>query len=388
MSDGNRSPIFAVRTARLSSMNVLTLLRELMLQLQYVSQPFFMCLTFVLLFDRFAAAMGMIDRPTERKRHVGVVPLVGGPALYLAISLSIVLFIPHTITTVFILIGLVLVVLGVVDDRFDIPVRIRLIVQGLVAYLTVAYAGVQINQVGNLVGMGVFEFGGAVSFVFTVIAIIGVINAVNMIDGLDGLAGSILMVTFVGLGFLCLQAGYTVGMRMNMIFVGALIGFLCFNARVFVPKARVFMGDSGSMLMGYILAWFFISLTQVDSPPMSSIVAVWMFGLPLVDTLSVMIRRARARISPFSAGRDHMHYLLVDNGFSVNETVATLVVVHAIFVGVGVAANGREWLEPFLFVAFVLVTVAYYLFAPRLANDAARRWQREAPRQKPDSPSE
>jgi len=367
-------------------MNILTLLREIMLQMQYVSQPFFMSLTFVLLFDRFAATVGMIDRPTERKRHVGVVPLVGGPALYLSIALSIVLFIPHTITTVFILIGLVLVVLGVIDDRFDIPVRIRLLVQALVAYLTVAYAGVQINQVGNLVGMGVFEFGGAVSFVFTVIAILGVINAVNMIDGLDGLAGSILMVTFIGLGVLCLKAGYTVGMRMNMIFVGALIGFLCFNARVFVPKARVFMGDSGSMLMGYILAWFFISLTQTENPPMSSIVAVWMFGLPLVDTLTVMIRRVRARISPFTAGRDHMHHLLVDSGFSVNETVATLVGVHAIFVGIGVLANGKEWLEPFLFVAFVLVTVAYSLLAPRLANGAARHWHREAPPREPDGP--
>ena len=164
-------------------MEPLSLIREVLLPLQFVTQPFFMCLSFVLLFERFAGRFGFMDTPDDRKRHDQPIPMVGGLAIYLATTLSIIVFVPHSITAVFIMIGGLVAMLGILDDRFDLPVRCRVVAQVLIAYLTVAYAGVEIHRIGNLVGMGAFELPGLVGVVFTMVCIVGGINAINMIDG-------------------------------------------------------------------------------------------------------------------------------------------------------------------------------------------------------------
>jgi len=355
----------AVRTRpKIQLMDPLSLLRDVLTKVQYFSQPFFMCLSLVLLFDRYASTFGMLDHPDERKRHGNPVPLVGGPAIYLAISFSIVVLVPHSITALFLAIGGLVLILGLLDDRFDLTARHRIVAQLVIAWLTVAYAGVEIHRIGNLVGFGAFELGGAFSVVFSVICIVGVINAFNMIDGVDGLAGGIALVSFSGIGVLCFFGDFGVGARISMIFVGALTAFMCFNSRLFLPKARVFLGDSGSTLIGFSLAWFFISLTQSDDRYVSPIVAGWLFGIPLIDTISVMVRRISRGVSPMTGGRDHLHHRLIDAGWSVNRTVISMLTAQAALVGTGVLANGYSSLEPVLFISFVVIVMAYHWLMP------------------------
>ena len=354
-------------------MEPLSSLRAFAISLPFATHAFFACLTCLLLLRGLAPRLGLLDMPDLRKRHDAPVPLVGGLAVYFAVAASVVVFVPHSITALFVVIAGVVLALGVVDDRHDIPARYRILAQLAIAWLTVAYGGVEINRIGNLVGLGTLELGGLFAVVFSVLCIVGVINAYNMIDGVDGLSGSIALVTFAGIGTLCLMHGLEVGTQLSMIFGGALLAFLCLNARVLVPRARVFLGDSGSTLVGFALAWLFISLTQAEAASVSPVVAGWLFGLPLIDTVSVMVRRVSNGISPMTGGRDHMHHRLIDAGWSINRTVATMLAVHTGMVVVGVLANAYPALEPVLFLGFVVLVLCYHAALPPIASAINRR---------------
>ncbi len=351
----------------------LSSLRALAITLPFATHAFFACACALLLLRGLAPRLGLLDSPDERKRHDAPVPLVGGIAVYFAVAVSIVVFVPHSITAIFAVIAGIVLVLGVIDDRLDVPARYRIVAQLVIAWLTVAYGGVEIHRIGNLMGFGSMEFGGLFAIVFSMICIVGVINAYNMIDGVDGLSASLAVVTFAGIGTLCLLHGLEVGMHLAMIFGGALVAFLCFNARIFVPRAQVFLGDSGSTLVGFALAWLFISLTQSDATTVSPIVAAWLFGLPLVDTVSVIIRRASNGISPMKGGRDHLHHRLLDAGWSTNRTVGTMLCLQVVMVIVGVLANPYPVLEPVLFIGFVGIALGYHLALVPVARAITRR---------------
>lgn len=359
---------------------VLPWLQQNMFRWVYVLLPLLICVTSVLLLDKMAPRLGLLDKPDARKRHDGAIPVIGGPAMYLSIALASLTLAFHLPVLLFLLLGGMLVGLGIADDKFDLPASTRLLVQALVAVMMIFVGGVQIGELGNLFGLGPIGLSGLLAILFTVVCTIGVINAINMIDGVDGLAGSILIVSFIAMAYVALSADNTLGARMLGIFSGALLGFLCFNARVFLPRAAIFMGDSGSMLMGLILAWFLINMTQVsvdvsylgrdpalaNIAPLSAVAAGWIFGLPLIDTVAVMTLRLYERRSPFAAGRDHLHHLLLDRGYSVNQTVLRLLALHTVLVTIGVVANRHAVLEPLLFWSFVLLVAIRVLATHRL----------------------
>lgn len=346
-------------------METLSALRDFATGLPYFTHAFFACLCALILLREIAPALGLMDKPDSRKRHDVATPVVGGPAIFAAVAVSIVVFVPHSITAVFMTVAFAVLVLGMVDDRYTLSARFRIFAQLAIAWLTVALGGVEIHRIGNLIGFGVFEFDGLFALGFSMVCIIGVINSYNMIDGLDGLSGGLAFLSFVGIGVICMLGGYDVGAQLAMIFCGALLAFLCLNARILVPRARVFLGDSGSTLIGFSLAWFFISLTQSDGRAISPVVAGWLFGLPLIDTVSVMIRRVSAGMSPMTAGRDHLHHRLIATGLSVNKTVALMCALQAVMVGIGVLANPYAALEPFLFIGFVGLVISYHVFLVR-----------------------
>jgi len=349
-------------------MDMLNFIQDNIYKLLYLVLPFLICINSLMLLVKFAPMLGLMDTPDSRKRHDGSIPLVGGLAMYLAIAVSCILIKPQFIVVFFLFLALILVVLGTLDDRFNLSVRYRFAVQIAVASIMVFGANLHIDSVGNILGNGPLILAGAFGTIFTIVCIIGVINAANMIDGIDGLAASVLLITFLGMGSLAISHDRMPSASMLAISCGALLGFLCFNARVLFAKAKVFMGDAGSMMMGFILAWFFITLTQGSEAPVSPVVAGWLFGLPLIDTVAVMIGRVRRKKSPFKPGRDHLHHLLVDRGYTVNQTVTTLALAHGLLVLVGVFSNAHPALEPYLFWSFVTLVVVRFFFAERLLN--------------------
>ncbi len=329
------------------------------------------CLVLVPLLCRRAAAWGLTDQPSQRKQHSGAVPTIGGIAIFLAVLLAGVLFMRETPFLASIIIASMLVVLGVIDDKVNLRPIHRLPFQILATVALIAITGLKITNIGDIVGGGPVLLTGVTSIVFTILCTVGVINAINMIDGVDGLSGTILLISFSALGILSLSSGLLEPAMLAFSVIGAIAGFLYYNARLFRSKPETFLGDSGSMLLGFLLLAIFISITQGNSSILSPVSAGWIFGVPLIDTVSVMVGRILKGGSPFAAGRDHLHHQLLDAGQSVNDTVKTMALLHLVCVLTGLIANQLPGSEAAFFWLFVVMVVAHHFLTPRLLNKHA-----------------
>ena len=154
---------------------------------------------------------------------------------------------------------------------------------------------------------------------------------------------------------------------------GILVGYLLFNLGVFGSQRRIFLGDSGSMLVGLVLLVLVISLSQKESPVITPTSAGWLLGLPLLDTVSVMMRRVFEKRSPFSAGRDHFHHYLQDVGLSRIAVLSVLLSIQVLMVAVGVVANFSMLPQAVFFWGFVAVTIGQFAFVFKLSISAAYR---------------
>ena len=334
--------------------------------------PFFITATALLVLRRVAEHLDLLDRPCQRKQHEGLVPLVGGIAMFAGFAISALVLQPGWNSVALVGIAGVVLVMGVLDDMHGLQTRKRFLVQILAAVAMVYVGNVQITHLGNLFGDGEVHFGGFFALLFTVFSTVGVINAMNMVDGADGLAGSLALVSFAALSIVALSAGISSVGIYALVIVGALAAFLLFNIRIGSRRARVFMGDAGSMMLGLLMAWLFIDLSQGETSSLSAVSAGWIFGLPLLDISAVMVRRLFEGRSPFEAGRDHLHHLLIDQGFSVNSALAIMTFIHLLFVTVGLLGNQSPGAEPMLFWAFVVLVAAHLVLTPRLLQTRPR----------------
>lgn len=253
--------------------------------------------------------------------------------------------------------GLLLVV-GVLDDRHDIRKRVRVITQVVAALLMIYWGDIRIDSLGNLFGLGELRLG-ALSVPFTVFATVGVINAVNMTDGLAG------GLSIVSLGLLAAIAaifGRGADAAMMSAIICAISGFLLFNYRF--PgrtRARAFMGDAGSTVLGFVLVWFCASLSQGSQAVMPPVLAAWLLAIPLLDTLSVMARRVMNGDSPFKPDRRHLHHILLAEGRGVRSTVNLIVLAAATVALVAVATwQLRAGAESLLLVGFIGLAWVYW----------------------------
>jgi UDP-GlcNAc:undecaprenyl-phosphate GlcNAc-1-phosphate transferase len=317
---------------------------------------------FVKLLSAFARGLGLVDTPDHRKRHTGTIPLVGGLAMCLAYTLAMIAFAPATAAqySALLLGGYVVMLTGLMDDLRDVSVPLRFGLQIVALVLICVTSGFGIQSLGDLVGSGPILLGIA-TIPFTIFAVVGILNAMNMSDGLDGLTGGLTLAALACFGTAIYARGDAAVLGMVVMLAGCVAGFLCFNLRgPWRRRASVFMGDSGSMFLGFVLAWLAVHLSQGPQASIHPITAVWILGLPIMDAVYVMIRRPLRGVSPFTSGRDHLHYLLVDSGLSVSATVWLLISVSALMGTVGLAADFLGWSEAAMFSAFLLLSGCYY----------------------------
>lgn len=308
---------------------------------------------------KLSGRIGLVDRPGGRKSHVAPTPTVGGLAMFAAVAFSLCLGGSCSDEVAMLLYcAAALVVLGVLDDRHGLPVHLRMMIEVVVVLLVILGAGGQIDQLGSLLGLGVIELG-IFAIPFSVVALVGGINAVNMIDGADGMAGKMALITVLGVLAIALHAGTTELLPLVWAMLGALAGFLLFNSRLIVKRAWVFMGDAGSMWIGMVLAWLTVRVTRPDVGAEPAL-ALWLLGIPLIDTLTVMARRMRHKKSPFSADRTHIHHLLEDAGLSVRQTVFYLSLVQAVLVGIAILFYLNHTPAVVVFLSFALLFSGYY----------------------------
>ena len=283
-----------------------------------------------------AEVLGLIDVPDRRKHHVGNTPIVGGIGMFFALILTAAIYsFPLPSTPHFLFGAALFLLIGLLDDRFELPARPRLIAQMLAVLVSTVPSGLQLDHLGALLGPWMLSLGW-LAIPFTMIAITGVANAINMSDGIDGLSGSIALVSLsafgIALGLIHAEtgAGHSL-LPLLIMLAGALIGFLVFNLRTpWRSRASLFMGDAGTLFLGYTLAWLAVHLSQKLGPNgLPPVAALWILLVPLFDTLSCMIRRISEGKSPMSADRRHVHHLLLSRGISQGRVVVILVTINA-----------------------------------------------------------
>lgn len=323
----------------------------------------------------FAPALGLIDHPGERRKvHRHPVPPIGGIAIFSGILASSLLTLPGHPSLLFGLLGAgLLVCVGALDDRFGLGPRVRLAAQtGAVLLLTLG-GGVTLTSLGDLLGLGPIDLG-PLAVPFTVFAMVGIINAFNMIDGIDGLAGGLML---IGVGPLLVLAPDIGPLQVMLLAaIAALIPYLICNLELLGCTGRkVFLGDAGSMLLGYLLVW---ALVDAAGPrrAIDPVTALWLTAVPLMDALGVMGRRMLQGTSPFTADRAHLHHLLSRISGSTRVSLLLMLSGAAALAAVGVAGRVYEAPTPVLFYAGILVFVAYLVFlrlVQRLHRSVRRR---------------
>lgn len=277
-----------------------------------------------------AHKVGAIDIPKSRSAHTTPKPRMGGLAMSLSLVIACLAFLPQNSFILAFLSGLIVIVMtGVVDDMVEISPRWKFLGQILAATLFVYLSGMEIEHIGDILGFGDIRLGGA-SFVFTVFCLVGAVNALNLADGLDGLAGGISVIALVFFAYFAWNVQGNELLVVAVSLIGAIVGFLRYNSY----PARVFMGDSGSMMLGYVVAVLLIALNHtapgIPVPALAMVVA-----LPLMDTLLVMARRVRYGHNPFHPDRTHLHHRLLDLGFPHPAVVAA---IYSVMLGFGLLA--------------------------------------------------
>lgn len=301
---------------------------------------FLTAMTVLLIARLVALKCGLVDKPGGRKQHKGEIPLVGGISFYCAIVIFYLFWpevLPHTeahFLPYLLSISLLLLV-GIADDRFDLPVIPRVFIQALSAVVIMAN-GFYINTLGHVLGETELVLG-PIGYLVTLFATWAAINAFNMVDGVDGLLGSVSGATFAALMVVFLLAGSPLRAMWCLLMIVALIPYLMLNMGLIGSKRlKVFMGDAGSMVIGFTMLWLVILGSQGKQAVMAPVTALWVIALPLMDMVTIMVRRIRRGYSPFRPDRDHLHHILMRSGLTGRQTVLVMTVLTATFAGIGI----------------------------------------------------
>lgn len=279
------------------------------------------------LVKRLAVYVGAMDRPDARKVHHGLVPRLGGLAIYIGFVVSVVATVGLSYEMIGVLSGAtVLVVVGILDDIYSLPAKVKLLGQILAAAVLVVLFNVGIEWI-NVPYVGIVEFPLFISVPLTIFWIIGFVNTVNLIDGLDGLAAGIATIVSITVALLAFQMGEWVSAAAMVAMSGACLAFLQYN---FNP-ARIFMGDTGSMFLGYIIAAVAVIGTMKTAAVAVLAVPLLALAVPILDTLMAIVRRKHAGVPIFSPDKNHLHHRLLAKGLSQKQVVLLMYAMTAFF---------------------------------------------------------
>lgn len=321
------------------------------------------------LFNPIAHRIGWLDRPAGRKDHASPTPYHGGLAMYLGLLVVVAtLYTPHAPMRALIQASGLLVIVGLLDDMFDVRWYLRIVAQVIAALILVYVGGVHIEQIGPVFGLQPMSLG-VLSVPFTVFATVGLINALNMSDGVDGLAGTLSLAALLMLAAAAHYAGNERLVHGLVMISAAVTAFLVFNLRrPGQRRAKVFMGNAGSAFLGLVIAWAAFRLTQNPGHPVSPVLAPFLIAPPVIDCLALMLRRVVNGRSPFAADRGHMHHYMVDAGFSVTTSVLVITGFSLLLGALAGLALLVNLPHPLFVVAFLAMTVGWYWLTARRAR--------------------
>lgn len=336
------------------------------------------------LFQPIARRLGLVDRPGGRKTHRGEVPLVGGIGILFGLVASIAASpgLWRKESAYLLAACAFLTVVGTLDDRFELRPRTRLLTQSLAVLIGAAAFSLDHLTLGNIFAVGSVELSGLAAAGMIVLLTAGIVNAMNMVDGADGIAGVFALIALGSLALLELGAGRVDLAPVALAGCAAVAGFLVFNLPVqWNRRVRVFMGDAGSTLLGFLMAWVALGITQ-ESGAARPVTTLWLAALPIYDLLWAIGRRVLRGRSPFEADRGHLHHLLLDDGLGVRATFGILAALAVVLAACGVALEALgvpEWASFALFIVCGMGTFKLIAALPRRTWLWSSEWRREQP---------
>ncbi|MGF1701393.1 UDP-N-acetylglucosamine--undecaprenyl-phosphate N-acetylglucosaminephosphotransferase [Photobacterium makurazakiensis] len=314
-------------------------------------------------FRKLAKRIGLVDKPNARKHHQGVIPLVGGVSIFSTTAMTFLLFSDLSPNSVlFLVCATILVITGVIDDRYDISFKIRLVIQAGVSLVMMVIGDMSLHNLGYLMGSEAIQLSIGMSYVITVLGVIGAINAFNMVDGIDGLLGGLASVTFAALGFMFLMDGNSALAMVCALIVVAMLPYIMLNLGIpFGRRFKVFMGDAGSIFIGFTVIWLLIEATQTTgTTSIRPVTALWLIAVPLMDMATIMVRRIRKGQSPFKPDREHLHHICQRIGLSSGMSLVVICLMATLLAAIGIWSDMNEVREAVMFVSFLVVFAAYF----------------------------
>ncbi len=310
-----------------------------------------------------AAKTGAMDAPDARKVHKKPIPRIGGLGIYAAFMVSMLTVMAFTDLSADVfheLVGLMvsgtmIVILGLIDDYTNLPAKVKLVGQIAAACVLVAF-DVRIDFISD--PFGDFLYLEVFAIPATIFWIVGLTNTVNLIDGLDGLAAGVATIAAVTIFLVALQQDFLLVAVLTAALAGAAIGFLYYN---FNP-ARIFMGDTGSMFLGFMLAGISIIGAVKSAATIALIVPILALGLPILDTTFAIVRRYRGGVPIFKPDKGHLHHRLLDLGFTQRQAVLLMYVISALL---GLSAVALTEVSSTIAILIVCAVVTAVLFGAK-----------------------
>ena len=322
---------------------------------------------------RIAKAKGFVVRPNKRMSHTGEVPNIGGLDIYFSVMLSYLLFDYSQIAhNQFFLIGIAAIMaIGFIDDVLVLSPLSKLLGEALAGIALIGFGDLRITHLHGIFGIN--EIGVIPSYLLSLFILIAIINAINLIDGIDGLASGLGMLYCLFFAIYFHLVGSTSWSILAICMIGSLAVFFIYN--VFGKSGKIFMGDSGSLLLGYLLTAFIFRfceqnayhvIPEVYHMNAAPAVAICVLTVPIFDTIRVSLTRIKQHKSPFQPDKNHIHHLLLRTGLNHIQTTCVLLSVSLLFIGLAIL--GRNWNNWILLITDFAVATGLTLILWRVIN--------------------
>ncbi len=322
---------------------------------------------------RIAKAKGFVVRPNKRMSHTGEVPNVGGLNICFSFMLTYLLFEFNQMSqSQFFLIGLfAIMAVGFIDDVLILTPIAKILGETLAGIALIGFADIRLTHLHGI--FGVEQIGIIPSYLLSLFVLLAIINAINLIDGVDGLASGLGMLYCIFFAIYFHLAGEISWSILGICMVGALAVFFIYN--VFGNREKIFMGDSGSLLLGYLLTAFVFHFCEINAyhevPEVlhmsaAPAVAICVLTVPIYDTIRVSLTRIKQHRSPFEPDKNHIHHLLLRTGLNHIQTTCVLLSVSVLFIGLAIL--GRNWNPWVLLIIDFALATALTLILWRILN--------------------
>lgn len=311
---------------------------------------FVLALIFTPLVKKFAINIGAIDKPNERKVHNKIMPRLGGLAIFVSFLIGCFIFLPNVFITWSILLGGILIaLLGFLDDLKGLPAKVKFVGQ-IIAALVPIIGGIRIEYV--MIPNGDFIEFGWLAIPITIFWIVAITNAINLIDGLDGLAAGVSSIALITISVLAMTLGNPLTPLLGFILLGSTLGFLIFN---FNP-AKIFMGDTGSLFLGYMISVLSIVGLAKSAAIFSLIIPMIILAVPIMDTTFAIVRRMVQRKPLMAPDKFHLHHCLIRLGFTHKQSVILIYLLSGLFSLAAILfARSTIWGASILIVVLLIV---------------------------------